>query len=158
MTEERKYPYCPGDKYPGGCLLCAEFHEEHKVLIERVKELESLIDRYKSLPKIGWGKRAVEEQKRADAAEDQVAALESELAQAKAAAVQWVTHDGTPETRPGIGMTVLLDAGEDGTIVVYYRSHPVEGRTWCHYELGAGDFEVEVGDRWAYLPTPGNEG
>lgn len=48
---------------------------------------------------------------------------------------------------------------EDGKCVTAaYRSHPVEGRTWCHYELGTGDFEVEVGDRWAYLPAPSNEG
>jgi len=82
-----------------------------------------------------------------------VGVLESELAQVQAAAVQWVTYTGEPKTLPGIGCTVLFDAGEDGSIVVYYRRSP-DNRTWCHFEPGQDDFEVEIGDRWAYLPAP----
>lgn len=70
-----------------------------------------------------------------------------------ASTLRWITYDGTPETLPGVGETALFDAGEDGAIVVFYRLSP-QGRTWCHYEPGSGDFEVEVGDRWASLPTP----
>ena len=73
------------------------------------------------------------------------------LVDAQKAAVQWVTFDGEPETMPAIGSTVLFDAGEDGTIVVYYRRSP-DSRTWCHFEPGHHDFEAELGDRWAYLP------
>ena len=73
--------------------------------------------------------------------------------------VIWVTFQGSSETLPGIGEMVLFDAGADGTAVVYYRHHPVEGRTWGHFEPGAFDFQVEIGDRWARLPmAPTREG
>lgn len=43
------------------------------------------------------------------------------LTETQKAAVRWITFDGTPETLPGIGETVLFDGGKDGAIVLFYR-------------------------------------
>lgn len=98
-----------------------------------------------------------------NAMKEKIKSLEAELSLARAGAVQWVTYDGSLATLPGIGETVLFD-GYDEVMVVFYRSTSA-GRTWNRYraakprralgsELGQGDFGVEIGDRWAHLPTP----
>ena len=87
---------------------------------------------------------------REDALRGEAERLEAELAQAKAAAVQWVTYDGTPGTLPANEGDAVLYAGEDGTQVVYLW----KGNEWHYVEFGEGGFDVEIGDRWAYLPQP----
>lgn len=97
----------------------------------------------------------------AEDAENKMKALESELAQARAAAVQWVTYDGTPDSLPKDGVQVLVhsvrgyhlsnlvvemqyDAGRDEYLAVDW---------WCGDQNNCATW-VLSGDRWAYLPTP----
>lgn len=78
--------------------------------------------------------------------------LVAELAQARVAAVQWVTYDGTPETLPEIGKDVLLyrqlfkHSDKSFLANTYYNT--IE---WC---FDTAYYDPEIGDRWAYLPEP----
>lgn len=91
---------------------------------------------------------------RAIQAEKRIADLESELAQARAAAVQWVTYDGTPETLPGPGRWAM--------VILAGHLEPLAALCLLHIDLDCAmswassdkDWLVSRGDRWAYLPTP----
>jgi hypothetical protein len=90
---------------------------------------------------------------------DKVQELEAELARARAAAVQWIAYDGTPETLPAPGTLVLYDASDSGTIergsiVVYFFVNPGGKIVWEYSDYEKDDFDVKIGDRWAYLPRP----
>lgn len=79
-----------------------------------------------------------------------IVSLKDQLAEAKAAAFQWLTYDGTHKTLPKQQQSVLLKlSGGDRTITAYWLG---TSRMW-RLEKGfvAG---METGDRWAYLPTP----
>lgn len=86
--------------------------------------------------------------------------LQAELTQAKAAAVQWVTYTGEPETLPTEGVDVCLIIDERSMFgCLLYEKIIGEGikPVWS-VPFERGDFiKVEPSDRWMYLPVPGNE-
>jgi hypothetical protein len=69
--------------------------------------------------------------------------LDMQLRAAKAAAVQWVTYDGSPETLPEPGRV----------IVVTQARYAPEYRCFAFLDNFSEVFFYR-GDRWAYLPTP----
>lgn len=86
----------------------------------------------------------------AEAIED----IRNTIAQAQAAAVQWVTYTGEPETLPELGKLVIL-AGFDFTCLVH-RDRELRPH-WRMLLYGGITEEIDTcksGDRWAYLPTP----
>ena len=76
-----------------------------------------------------------------------IPALHTELAQARAAAVQWVTYTGEPETLPERGRLVLVHDG-----VANLSTWHTEDMVWDFDDRAA--VRVKIGDRWAYLPEP----
>ena len=88
-------------------------------------------------------------------AKAELASTKAALATAKAGAVRWTTYDGTPETLPEAGDTVLLASGPTGQpLVVYSRHISPDSFTWCFLEFGLLNCAIEIGDQWAYLPQP----
>ncbi len=76
---------------------------------------------------------------------------EAELAQARAAAVQWVTYDGTAETLPDRDKEVLA-CGHGFYGVAYLVER--RGNWWWDFDIAMPSEAVFPGHRWAYLPIP----
>lgn len=167
-TEKPKCPVCGNGKVTrqnqrvgpnwymcqGGCY--AEWDEDRRqesALEARVKELEGSAS---ATQRLFW---------------DEQNSLIRELALARAAAVQWVTYDGTPGTLPEQRTTVLLeregrsvaadlviqaeDGGDlDGGGTVRWN---ILLGIWHDGDMDWTTRNVHPGDRWAYLPTPEEE-
>lgn len=64
--------------------------------------------------------------------------------------IHWTRYDGSPETLP-LWNTQLLLVGIDSVCIGYY-SRKADSQSWVSDE---GDLQdVEIGDLWAYLPSP----
>jgi hypothetical protein len=60
--------------------------------------------------------------------------------------IYWITYNGTPETMPRRDKAVLVHDG------VAFLNDMRKGLCWDFDDRAA--VPIEVGDQWAYLPTP----
>jgi hypothetical protein len=76
------------------------------------------------------------------------------LKEARAAAVQWVTYDGRPETLPMQGRMVILPKEKYAAGLIAYLVYG-ENDHWASItRYGLMRVALLIGDRWAYLPAP----
>ena len=83
-----------------------------------------------------------------------VMSLRTQLAQARAAAVQWVTYDGTPEMLPDQGSWVMVIlAGHTEPVAALCLLH-IDADRSMYWASTDKDWAVSRGDSWTYLPKP----
>ncbi len=94
-----------------------------------------------------WNTRPIE-----DAQSARIQELEAHLAEARAKALEWVTFDGSEETLPCEGDTVITHIRNQSFTSCATRSV----FEWYWGEAGIPT-PIIAGDRWAYLPRHAGE-
>lgn len=155
MTELKPCPFCGKpvamDIIPGADVGSEEYYAGCGCLSNEAGAygVESDGDSEESVAAM-WNHRPLEA-----ALEARVKELEAELAEAQAAAVQWVTYTGEPETLPKMCGDYVLVRHSKSPKTETSCLHRVTPDTYGWYAAGSRQYVIaKPGDRWAYLPAP----
>ncbi len=67
--------------------------------------------------------------------------------------IHWNRYDGTTETLPGAVRRCLVVHPASSRVNVLFIS-PIDRATWVNTEDSVFKKKIQIGDQWAYLPTP----